>query len=547
MSVGILWLGGLSAWASGLPGAWPTEVATAGELRAGLSTHGRAWQSPLVVFEDGGTRVGVLLQAPADAPLRLQARGADEAGVTTDWQSLDRTWRGGDGHEVWVTDLPGWQPGAQIRVWGLDHLDDRDLFAWELLVPVDEPRAAGPPPPAVSAGLEAIGVVPREDWGADSTTCTSTESDWYRFAIHHTAGNQTSSGTVQGSVQALQAYAMGSGGYCDIPYQFVVGYDGSLWEGRNLQWYSGATGSGNNDGNIAISFLGCYDADDCGSSYDEVTLPMMGAARLLAQTLADEHDTETSDELLMGHKDYPNASTACPGDLVHPRLDELRSATAHFEGELVDTAWGDDTVTIEVGTVESGWIEIANTGLETWTSNTRLAPLPRDEASDLAADTWIADHRISAPETDTAPGETARFPLELSGASLGSYTLSLALVEESVTWFPDIPVGGGPAEGDMVLDIEVVELGGDDGGSGDDGGDDGDADDTGGSGGGSGGGGTSSAGPTGSGPDGVRVAASEIGGCGCAQATGAAPAGVALVGLLGLVRRRRVRRPGSAH
>ena len=67
------------------------------------------------------------------------------------------------------------------------------------------------------------------------------------MAIHHTAGSQTYGGTVEGSVRALQAYAFSTGEYCDIPYQFLVGYDGSLWEGRPYDYYSGATGGGNNE------------------------------------------------------------------------------------------------------------------------------------------------------------------------------------------------------------------------------------------------------------------------------------------------------------
>ena len=49
-------------------------------------------------------------------------------------------------------------------------------------------------------------MVPREVWGADPTNCSTPEDNWYRFAIHHTAGNTTHSGTIEGAVQFTQAW-----------------------------------------------------------------------------------------------------------------------------------------------------------------------------------------------------------------------------------------------------------------------------------------------------------------------------------------------------
>ena len=79
------------------------------------------------------------------------------------------------------------------------------------------------------------------------------------------------------AVKALQAYAQDSGGYCDIPYQFLVGHDGSLWEGRSLTYTSGATGGGNNDGNIAVSFLGCYHPSQQNTQTGRLTEAMLDA------------------------------------------------------------------------------------------------------------------------------------------------------------------------------------------------------------------------------------------------------------------------------
>ena len=502
-----------------------------------------AWSvSPARWDDGGGRRVGLHLQGAHGVEIEVQGVGWGDEPVSG-WLPARRTWRGEDGQEVWVADLPDWAPASRLRVRAGARFD---TVAWELVAGDGERRGPSAPPTAsaVSPALADIGVVSREDWGATATTCTSTEDDWYRFAIHHTAGGQTSGGTVQGAVQALQAYAMGTGTYCDIPYQFLVGYDGSLWEGRPLTYTAGATG-GNNDGNIAICFLGCYDSGACGSLAVAETLQMMAAARLLAQTLAVQEATTTTADSLMGHRDYPENHTVCPGDLVHGRLAELRSADAHLQAAWVaDDSGEGGRITVEQDTPAVLTLQLRNTGLLPWTANTSLASLPRDADHPLSAD-WASPTRVG-PLPDTAPGETATIQIPLDTTAVGTFSLDLALVEEWVTWFGDAPIGGGPDDGDLSFVVEVLAWpdGPDDTAveTGDSGGGDG-ADGGGGSGGGDGGGdgGVDVAEEE---PRGDIIARESPSGCGCAAAPAPVP-WVAWLGLagMGLVRRRRGRSP----
>lgn len=430
---------------------------------AGWTRDGDWLISPM--RHEEGTRVAAMLFASPDVQPRVQARGSDGEPMSA-WVDALVTWSGDEGLMVLAADLDQWTLSAQLRLHAPspNELGTISELGWRVLTPIREaggnhpdaptpqPQPESSSPRAVSQALLDIGVIPREAWGASSTNCTSPETEWYRFAVHHTAGNQTSGGTVQGAVQGLQAWSMGGGGFCDIPYQFLVGYDGSLWEGRNLNYYSGATGGGNNNGNIAISHLGCYHPS-C-SPPDDAALVMRAGGRWLAQTLAIEHGIVTNSDTLKGHRDYPGNSTACPGDFIHSRLDEYRSVTAHFQGTVTATSW-EGEVPVELEATESLWVEIRNDGLETWTSNSKLAPLPRDAASPLAAATWLSTSRVSGPAQDTPPGSIATFALDVFGAQEGIYDLSFALVEESVTWFPDLPIGGGPAEGALTLRVLV--------------------------------------------------------------------------------------------
>ncbi len=112
---------------------------------------------------------------------------------------------------------------------------------------------------------------------------------------------------------------------------------------------------------------------------------------------------------------------------------------------------------IELGASIDAWIELKNDGKATWTSNTRLAPTPRDEASPLVALDWMSPTRITGPDADTPAGQVGRFGFQLTGNALGEYYQTFGLVEEGVTWFSDKPLGGGPPDTQLEVRIMVVE------------------------------------------------------------------------------------------
>ena len=434
------------------------------------SRSGPWYCAPARVRRGGGTRVGALVRVSGAGPLEVQARGRGADGAAGPWVALAEVWADGEGQRVLVADLGRRWPRAEVRLRAPERVAS---FAWELRVPVGEPRGApSPEPPAVSAALQAIGVVSREEWGASATTCTSTEDDWYRMAIHHTAGSQTSGGTVQGAVRALQAYAMGSGEYCDIPYQFLVGYDGSLWEGRPLAYYSGATGGGNNDGNIALSFLGCYDPSCSAVGPHDATDAMMAWARLLIWTLAGEHAFAVDSDTVRGHRDWPGNATACPGEYVVDRFGELLSPTSYYQASFVDQSFPalhEGDLEVPLGGEVAGWFDLRNDGMETWQPGaTFLATIPRDVASSLAGSDWVSPTRAATVQAATAPGQVGRFSLSIAGPVEGTTLQRFALVQEWVTWFADAPWGGGPPDDLLAVSVEVVPPGTDDSGTGPD-------------------------------------------------------------------------------
>lgn len=423
------------------------------------------WEAP-VVTASKGTRVAMIVEARDPVPVVVEV--ADGSG----WRRAERTWQRGR-VSVHVAELSA--PRAALRFRSPDA-GRIVLVDWDLFTPsAGEPRRAvttGAPPPTpgvLPSELEAIGVTSRSAWGADATTCSTTEDDWYRMAIHHTAGSQTYGGSVQGAVQALQAYSLGTGEYCDIPYQFLVGYDGSLWEGRPYDYYSGATGGGNNDGNIAVCFLGCYHPTDCSTSH-AVTDAMMEGGQLLVQTLAGLHSVASDEDSIRGHRDWPDNATACPGEWLYERLDELRAPLGPDFGATASAlvcGGGDGSLSLLSGETGSCSLSLLNVGAASWSPGlTKLAPIPRDGASVLAASSWLNATRVASVAAATAPGAVGSFTFDVYAPAAGDYVLSLGLLEEGVTWFAD---DGGPADGAIAVTVSVRDPEGGETGLGDSG------------------------------------------------------------------------------
>jgi hypothetical protein len=417
--------------------------------------HRHAHWGEVARVDNSGTRLAMIVEAHDERVPRVEVYANGE------WIELAQRWHQGR-VSILTTDLR--TPTDQVRFRSPDANGITQLD-WDLFTPTGgEPRRTDAAPPPASgvlpAELVAIGVTSRADWDADPTTCTRTEDDWYRMAIHHTAGTQTYGGTVVGSVRALQAYALSTGEYCDIPYQFLVGYDGSLWEGRPYDYYSGATGGGNNDGNAAVCFLGCYHPSGCSTSHS-VTDAMMESGQLLVQTFAALHSIPSTEDSIRGHRDWPDNATACPGDFLYDRLDELREpleeSVPSYAGAPTDLSCSPGEgarLTLAPGDTGSCTLTVQNVGQATWSPGlTNLAPIPRDVASPLAAPTWLDTRRIVSVAATTSPGANGYFSFDVLAPAAGDYTLPLGLVHEGATWFAD---DGGPDDGAMSVSLAVT-------------------------------------------------------------------------------------------
>lgn len=136
----------------------------------------------------------------------------------------------------------------------------------------------------------------------------------------------------------------------------------------------------------------------------------------------------------------------------------IQVVPAKFAAQWVSQSFptSDKTLTMKLGEVVDGYIELKNIGTDPWKAGeTKLAPTPRDKNSPLGQTGWLSPTRISSPPTDVAPGASYKFPVKLTGNKVGDYVQTFGMIEEGVTWFSDYGTGGGGPPDDF-LKVHVV-------------------------------------------------------------------------------------------
>jgi hypothetical protein len=132
---------------------------------------------------------------------------------------------------------------------------------------------------------------------------------------------------------------------------------------------------------------------------------------------------------------------------------------ADYSGELVDMSFA-DSVAIPTNGSAPGWIEIRNTGNLAWkTGEVFLAPTPRDQESPVYHESWSSPTRVTTPGVEVPPGSSYKFQFTLGGKTNASFKQTFGLVKEDETWFSEAPLGGGPTDEEIAINVIISEGG----------------------------------------------------------------------------------------
>ncbi|XP_055267793.1 peptidoglycan recognition protein 1 [Moschus berezovskii] len=162
----------------------------------------------------------------------------------------------------------------------------------------------------LGAAQEGCGpVVSRREWRALAPTCSQRLRLPARYVVvSHTAGSvcDTPASCLK-QAQNVQHYHMQTLGWCDVGYNFLIGEDGLVYEGRGWNTKGAHSGSTWNPISIGISFMGNY--------MDRV--PPARALRAAQSLLAcgEAQGYLTPNYEVKGHRDVQQ--TLSPGDQLY--------------------------------------------------------------------------------------------------------------------------------------------------------------------------------------------------------------------------------------
>lgn len=175
-------------------------------------------------------------------------------------------------------------------------------------------------------------IVPRKDWGALAPDHTArNESGFYSLTnpggwreydqplpevyntlvVHHSAFLEEND---LATLHEIQDVHRGRNGWADVAYHYLVGRDGTIYEGRDIG-VRGAHVEGANTGTVGVCLLGNYTVDEPPARQIEGALSLMV---WLADWLRLTH--------IATHRDF-NDVTECPGDHLAAYMQRFAAAT----------------------------------------------------------------------------------------------------------------------------------------------------------------------------------------------------------------------------
>lgn len=155
-------------------------------------------------------------------------------------------------------------------------------------------------------------VVTRSDWGWQPADIPVTTHSISRITIHHGGVVFAADRDPQEYLRALQRWSRSEKDWSDVPYHFIIDLDGTIHEGRPIEFAGDTNTSYDPSGHALIVVVGDYDLR-------ELTSPQFEALAQLSAFLAAEYSIALSD--IKGHKDYAPGETACPGKNIYQLLE----------------------------------------------------------------------------------------------------------------------------------------------------------------------------------------------------------------------------------
>ncbi|HSP40048.1 MAG TPA: exo-beta-N-acetylmuramidase NamZ domain-containing protein, partial [Gillisia sp.] len=188
--------------------------------------------------------------------------------------------------------------------------------------------------PIYAQDFEDLEIMTREEWNAQPA---KEGLKWHiprYITIHHTGTNQNPNRSAAEKLQALQKFSytegiLGDGvtpkkPWPDVPYHYYIAVDGTVVEGRELQYQGDSNTDYDLNGHALIVVEGNFEKEEIRDiQYEKL--------EQLVRALAKKY--KVSAEEISGHKDQ--AQTTCPGEDLYKLLPQLRGKVKDTENPRV--------------------------------------------------------------------------------------------------------------------------------------------------------------------------------------------------------------------
>jgi uncharacterized lipoprotein YddW (UPF0748 family) len=156
---------------------------------------------------------------------------------------------------------------------------------------------------------KVVAIVPRSEWKANDPRPYMQHVP-VRITVHHEGGRVLeNSGDAAQRLKNIQIWSMGQDrNWTDVPYHFLIGSDGTVYEGRDINTIGETNTEYDPTGHLLICFLGNYEQQELNQELLDVL------TRLIAYFCKKYN---ISPETIATHRDY-STQTTCPGKNIYP-------------------------------------------------------------------------------------------------------------------------------------------------------------------------------------------------------------------------------------
>jgi hypothetical protein len=163
-------------------------------------------------------------------------------------------------------------------------------------------------------------IISKTEWGGGESSGTMRDQFPYVLTFHHVASPSiiTATDDAATSLQNLQKYGWNQKNWPDLPYHFLLGYHGEIYEGRDPLKVGDTNTRYDPSGKLLISMMGNYELQTPNEKQLTAVCDLMAWA-------SDYYNIPP--ETIRGHMEF--TKTGCPGRYLYPYV-----ASGYFEGEV---------------------------------------------------------------------------------------------------------------------------------------------------------------------------------------------------------------------